>query len=280
MRGQNGRYKPRRAPRACPLGRVDRFARSGQTARMQPQNNPFGPYGQGPSFAPGSHADPRAQLASGVEQFMARVNAWMAAGVGVTALVAFLISENSALMYKLFATPLWWVVAFAPLIFVWIFASRVHNMAPTTATVLFLVYAALNGISLSIIFIAYSLGSIASVFAITVAMYGSLSLFGFVTKRDLQPMGKFLFMALIGMIFTSLFFLFVPGMMGSTAYLIYNVIGVLLFSALTAYDTQKIKQLYLMNGGRGNLAIVGALELYLDFINLFLFLLRLFGNRE
>lgn len=261
----------------APRGRVDRLSRSVQTARMQPQHNP---YGQGPSFVPGSYANPQAQLASGVEQFMARVNAWMAAGVGVTALVAFLISENSALMVRLFTTPLWWVIAFAPLIFVWIFASRVHKMAPTTATALFLVYAALNGVSLSIIFVAYSLGSIASVFAITVAMYGSLSLLGFVTKRDLQPMGKFLFMALIGMLFTSLFFLFVPGMMGSTAYLIYNVIGVLLFSALTAYDTQKIKQIYLMNGGQGNLAIVGALELYLDFINLFLFLLRLFGNRE
>lgn len=251
---------------------------------MQPhssQHDPYGqrnPYAQSQQYAPGISGDPRAQLASGVDQFMTRVNVWMAAGVGVTGLVAFIISLNEALVFTLLATPLRWVVFLAPLAFVWIFASRVHTMKPSTATGLFLTYAALNGVSFSAIFIVYSLGSIATVFAITTIMYGSLAMWGFATKRDLSAWGKFLFMALIGMIISGLFFMFVPGMMGSTAYLIYNVIGVLLFSALTAYDTQKIKQMYLMNGGAGNLAILGALELYLDFINLFLFLLRLFGG--
>jgi FtsH-binding integral membrane protein len=245
------------------------------------QHDPNGqrnPYAQAQQYAPGYSGDPRAQLAAGVDQFMTRVNTWMAAGVGITGLVAFVISLNEALVFTLLATPLKWVVFLAPLAFVWIFASRVHTMKPSTATGLFLFYAALNGVSFSAIFIVYSLGSIATVFAITTIMYGSLSLWGFVTKRDLSAWGKFLFMGLVGMLISGLFFMFVPGVMGSTVYLIYNVIGVLLFSALTAYDTQKIKQMYLMNGGAGNLAILGALELYLDFINLFLFLLRLFGG--
>jgi FtsH-binding integral membrane protein len=249
---------------------------------MQPsQHDPHGqrnPYAQAPQYAPGLSADPRAQLASGVDQFMIRVNTWMAAGVGVTGLVAFLVSLNEALVFTLLLTPLKWVVFLAPLAFVWFFASRVHTMKPETAIGLFLLYAGMIGVALSGIFIVYSLGSIATVFAITTIMYGSLAFWGFVTKRDMSGWGKFLFMALIGMFISGLFFMIVPGMMGKTVYLVYNVIGVLLFSALTAYDTQKIKQIYLMNGGAGNLAILGALELYLDFINLFLFLLRLFGG--
>jgi FtsH-binding integral membrane protein len=253
---------------------------------MQPhssQQDPYGqrnPYAQAPQYAPGYSADPRAQLASGVDQFMTRVNTWMAAGVGVTGLVAYIVSLDAALVRTLLMTPLRWVVFLAPLIFVWVFASRVHKMKPSTATGLFIAYAALNGVAFSAIFIVYSLGSIATVFAITTMMYGSLALWGYVTKRDLSAWGKFLFMGVIGLFISGLFFMIVPGMMGKTVYLVYNVIGVLLFAGLTAYDTQKIKQMYLMNGGAGNLAILGALELYLDFINLFLFLLRLFGNRD
>jgi FtsH-binding integral membrane protein len=249
---------------------------------MQPhsQHDPHGqrnPYAQAQQYAPGYSPDPRA-LAPGVDQFMTRVNTWMAAGVGVTGLVAFLVSQDEALVRTLLLTPLKWVVFLAPLAFVWFFASRVHTMKPNTAIGLFLLYAGMIGVALSGIFIVYSLGSIATVFAITTIMYGSLAFWGYVTKRDMSGWGKFLFMALIGMFISGLFFMIVPGMMGKTVYLVYNIIGVLLFSALTAYDTQKIKQIYLMNGGAGNLAILGALELYLDFINLFLFLLRLFGG--
>jgi FtsH-binding integral membrane protein len=249
------------------------------------QRSPYGqqnPYGQAPeahSYAPGGPSvDPRAQLASGVDKFMTRVNLWMAAGVGVTGLVAFLVSLDVQLVYTLLMTPLRWVVFLAPLVLVFVIAGRVHKMSPTTAVGVFLAYAALNGLAFSSIFLVYSLGSIATVFATTTIMYGSLAMWGYVTKRDLSAWGKFLFMGLIGLVVSGLFFMFIPGVMCSTAYLIYNVIGVLLFSALTAYDTQKIKQIYLVNGGAGNLAIQGALTLYLDFINLFLFLLRLFGG--
>ena len=247
---------------------------------MQPhmQQDP----GQDPQqYAPGAYTvDPRAQLAAGVDQFMTRVNAWMAAGVGITGLVAFLVSTNEALMFNLLMTPLRWVVFLAPLAFVWIFASRVQKMAPTTAIALFLVYAALVGVMLSSIFVVYSLGSIASVFGITTIMYGSLAMWGYVTKKDLSAWGKFLFMALIGLIVSSIFFMFVPSVMNSTVSFVFNIVGVLIFSGLTAYDTQKIKQTYLVRGGGGNLAILGALTLYLDFINLFLFLLHLFGGRD
>ncbi len=209
---------------------------------------------------------------------MSRVNTWMAAGVGVTGLVAFLVSLDPSLVYTLLMTPLRWVVFLAPLVMVFVVAARVHKMKPSTAIAVFLAYAALNGLAFSSIFLVYSLGSIATVFATTAIMYGALALWGYATKRDLSAWGKFLFMGLIGLIVSGLFFMFVPGVMGSTAYLVYNVIGVLIFSGLTAYDTQKIKQIYLVNGGAGNLAILGALTLYLDFINLFLFLLRLFGG--
>jgi len=247
---------------------------------MQPQPH-HDPHAPGPQYAPGApQVDPRAQLASGVDQFMTRVNAWMAAGVGLTGLVAFAVSTQEQLLYALFGGPLIWLFILGPIAFVWIFASRVQSMKPSTAIGLFLLYAAINGVSLSAIFIIYSLGSIATVFAITAIMYGSLAMWGYVTKRDLSAWGKFLFMGLIGLIVSGLAFMFIPGIAGSTAYLIYNVIGVLLFSALTAYDTQKLKQIYLTRGGAGNLAIIGALMLYLDFINLFLFLLRLFGGDD
>lgn len=209
---------------------------------------------------------------------MIRVNTWMAAGVGVTGLIAFLVSRSPTLIATLLGTNLVWAVMFAPLVMVFIVASRVHKMKPNTAIAVFLAYAALNGLAFSTIFLVYSLGSIASVFAITTVMYGSLALWGYVTKRDLSAWGKFLFMGVVGLFVSMIFFMFVPSAMNSTVYLIMNVIGVLLFSALTAYDTQKIKQIYLVNGGAGNLAISGALTLYLDFINLFLFLLRLFGG--
>ncbi|HLT40356.1 MAG TPA: Bax inhibitor-1/YccA family protein [Enhygromyxa sp.] len=252
---------------------------------MYPNPSQHDPHGQrnpyDPSFAPGvPSVDPRAQLASGVDQFMTRVNVWMAAGVGLTGLVAWLVSLDMSLVYMLLGTPLRWVVFLAPLIMVFVFAARVHKMKPGTAIAVFLLYAALNGLAFSSIFLVYNLGSIAMVFATTAVMYGSLALWGYATKRDLSAWGKFLFMGLIGLIVTGLLFMFVPSMMSSTMYLVYNVIGVLIFAGLTAYDTRKIKQIYLVNGGAGNLAISGALSLYLDFINLFLFLLRLFGSRD
>ena len=172
----------------------------------------------------------------------------------------------------------------AVFIFVMIFASRLHKMSSTTATVVFLAFSVIMGVSLAPVALIYTGESIASVFAITSITYGALAFWGFTTKRDLAPMGKFLFMLLIGMVVSGVVMVVMQLGFGMTfnpvVFMVRAGIGVLLFAGLTAYDTQKIKQIYLMNGGAGNLAISGALTLYLDFINLFLFLLRLFGNRN
>jgi FtsH-binding integral membrane protein len=249
---------------------------------MQPQQH--NPYGHGPQYAPGVSADPRAQLSTGVEQFMIRVNAWMAAGVGLTGLAAFAVAQSQALLQTLFTGGMVWVTLFAPFVFVLIFASRLERMSSTAATVTFLAFSVIMGVSLAPVAIVYTGESIASVFAITAVTYGALAFWGFTTKRDLAPMGKFLFMVLIGMFVSGIVMLVMQLGFGMTinpvVFMIRAGIGVLLFAGLTAYDTQKIKQIYLVNGGAGNLAISGALTLYLDFINLFLFLLRLFGNRD
>ena len=249
---------------------------------MQPQQQ--NPYGQGPQYAAGVGTDPRAQLASGVEQFMIRVNAWMAAGVGLTGVAAFAVAQSTSLLQTLFTGGMVWVTLFAPFIFVMIFASRLHKMSSTTATVVFLAFSVIMGVSLAPVALIYTGESIASVFAITSITYGALAFWGFTTKRDLAPMGKFLFMLLIGMVVSGVVMVVMQLGFGMTfnpvVFMVRAGIGVLLFAGLTAYDTQKIKQIYLMNGGAGNLAISGALTLYLDFINLFLFLLRLFGNRN
>jgi hypothetical protein len=259
---------------------------------MQPhpsQHDPNGqrnPYAQpGPQQAPGAYTgDPRAQLASGVDQFMIRVNAWMAAGVGLTGLAAYAVSQSTALLEMLFTGGMVWLTMFAPLIFVMIFASRLNKMKPATAVAMFLAFAVVMGVSLAPIFIIYTGGSITSVFAITAVTYTALALYGYMTKRDLSAWGKILFMGVIGLIVSSIAMMVMTRGFNMTInplfFMVFNMIGVLIFAALTAYDTQKIKQIYLVNGGAGNLAIVGALTLYLDFINLFLFLLRLFGNRN
>ncbi|MCA9699239.1 MAG: Bax inhibitor-1 family protein, partial [Myxococcales bacterium] len=251
---------------------------------MQPhpsQQDPYGrqnPYnqgqpGQGPSFAPGAYADPRAQLATGVDKFMTGVNAWMAAGVGITGLAAWLVAQSEELLLTLFTGGMGWVTIFAPLIFVWIFASRIHSMKPGTATAVFLIFSAIMGVSLAPIFIIYTGASITSVFAITAVTYAALAFWGFTTKRDLSAMGKFLFMGLIGLVVSGIVMIVMTRgfhmAINPVFFMARAMIGVLIFAGLTAYDTQKIKQIYLVNGGAGNLAIVGALELYLDFINLF-----------
>jgi FtsH-binding integral membrane protein len=250
---------------------------------MQPHQSPDygpgpqsrGPY-QGPQFAPGASIDPRAQLSAGVDRFMAGVLAWMAAGLGVTGGIAFALSLFPDVVLGIFMSPLRWVVLLAPVVFVWVFASRAPRMSPSTALGAFLVYAALNGVFFAHIPLFFSATSIFSVFVVTSIMFAATALFGYVTKKDLSGWGRFLFMAVIGLIVAMIVSMFVPGMS-----LWINILGVLLFSGLTAYDTQKIRQIYLVNGGVGNLAILGALNLYLDFINIFVFLLHLFGgNRD
>ena len=229
-----------------------------------------------PNFAPGAYVDPRAQLASGVDRFMSNVFMWMAAGLGVSAAAAALPALDGyrtiAMLFE--SVPfMQWILLLAPLPMVFFLSARMWKMSPTGALLGFFAFAALEGLSLFWIPIVYDMGSIIGVFGVTSVMFASLALFGYVTKRDLGPMGNFLFMALIGLIVASLVNVFVGGMS-----MIIAGVGVLIFAGLTAWDTQNLKQLYLERGGEGNLAVYGALTLYLDFINIFLFLLRLFGG--
>ncbi|GGF00701.1 Bax inhibitor-1/YccA family protein [Stappia taiwanensis] len=186
----------------------------------------------------------------------------------------------SSLGYTIYASPLKWVVMLAPLAMVFFLSFRIQSMSASTAQTTFWAYAALMGVSLSSIFLVYTGGSIARVFFITAASFGALSLFGYTTKKDLSAWGSFLFMGLIGIIIASLVNLFLAS---SALQFAISVIGVLVFAGLTAYDTQQIKEMY--DGADGSevaakKSIMGALRLYLDFINLFLMLLQLFGNRE
>lgn len=219
------------------------------------------------------------EIDQGLRAYMLKVYNYMAGALGLTGIVAFAASSSPALMQVLFGTPLAWVVMLAPLGFVWYFSAKVHSMSQQGAQTSFFVFAALMGLSLSTIFIAYTGASIARAFFITAATFGAMSLYGYTTKKDLSGWGSFLFMGLIGIILASLVNLFLQ----STALqFAVSVIGVLLFTGLTAYDTQRIKQTYYQLSGDSlaKSAIIGALSLYMDFINLFIMLLRLVGDRR
>ncbi|MBO0346762.1 Bax inhibitor-1/YccA family protein [Roseibium limicola] len=180
----------------------------------------------------------------------------------------------------LYGSPLKWVVMLAPLGMVMFLSFRIQSMSASAARTTFLVYAAVMGISLSSIFLVYTGGSIARVFFITSAAFAGLSLFGYTTKKNLSGMGSFLMMGLIGIVIASIVNIF----LGSSALqFAISVIGVLVFAGLTAYDTQQIKEMYFHGDGEEasmKKSIMGALRLYLDFINMFLMLLQLFGNRD
>ncbi|HVV93781.1 MAG TPA: Bax inhibitor-1/YccA family protein [Hyphomicrobiales bacterium] len=182
--------------------------------------------------------------------------------------------------YGLFVSPLKWVIVLAPLGLVFYLSARISNMSVSGAQIAFWVFAALMGLSLSTVFLVYTQASIARVFFITAASFGALSLYGYTTKRDMTGMGSFLFMGLIGIIIASLVNIFLHS---SALQFVVSVAGVLIFAGLTAYDTQRIKEMYYQGDSTlvmGRKAIMGALSLYLDFINLFMMLLRLFGNRN
>jgi FtsH-binding integral membrane protein len=217
----------------------------------------------------------------------------MASGVAITGVVAYAIYAMSVVTGTdgavtgltpfgtfMFASAFKWVVIFAPLAMVFYLAMRIGKMSLGAAQVAFWVFAALMGASISSIFLVYAGESIARVFFISAAAFGALSLWGYTTSKDLSGWGSFLFMGLIGIIIASLVNLFI----GSTALqFAVSVIGVLVFAGLTAYDTQQIKEMYSANDDgtmSGRKAVMGALRLYLDFINLFLMLLQLFGDRR
>jgi len=224
---------------------------------------------------------------------MLRVYNYMASGVAITGVVAYAIYAMSvvtgpdgavtgltAFGNLMFASAFKWVVIFAPLAMVFYLSFRISNMSLTTAQICFWVFSALMGASISSIFLVYAGESIARVFFITAASFGALSLWGYTTSKDLSGWGSFLFMGLIGIIIASLVNLFIAS---SALQFAVSVIGVLVFAGLTAYDTQQIKEMYSVNDDgtvAGRKAVMGALRLYLDFINLFLMLLQLFGDRR
>ncbi|KAB2944204.1 MAG: Bax inhibitor-1/YccA family protein [Hyphomicrobium sp.] len=213
---------------------------------------------------------------------------YMAAGVALTGIAAYLtwsfaVADGQLTPFgqMLYNSPLKWVVMLAPLGFVLYMSFSAERMSVGAAQLAFWLFAAVMGVSLSSIFLVFTGQSITQIFFITAATFGALSLWGYTTKRDISGWGSFLFMGLIGIILASLVNLFLQS---SGLQFAVSVIGVLVFAGLTAYDTQRIKDGYLMVAGNAELAaksaIMGALSLYLDFINMFMMLLNLFGNRE
>ncbi len=215
--------------------------------------------------------------------------AWAISGLSVTtdpsAAVAQLSQDKylTQLGYALYASPLKWVVMFAPLAFVFGFGAMINRMSAATAQVVFYAFAAVMGISISSIFLVFTGYSIAQVFLITSIAFAGLSLWGYTTKKDISGWGSFLIMGVIGLVVASIVNIFLAS---SALMFAISAIGVLIFAGLTAYDTQKIKTEYLAHAHHGDTewlgkaAIMGALSLYLDFINMFMMLLSLFGNRQ
>ena len=222
-----------------------------------------------------------ASIDQGLRSYMLGVYNYMALALAATGAVAFATASSPALMQAVFGTPLKWVVMLAPLGMVILMSMRVERMSAGALQAAYWSFSALMGLSLSTIFLAYAGADIARTFFVTAAAFGALSLYGYTTKKDLTGFGSFLFMGLIGVVLASLVNLFVQS---SAMEFVVSVIGVLVFAGLTAYDTQRIKELYYHASAGGEAAakisIMGALSLYLNFINMFLMLLRLFSNRE
>ncbi|MFP1643163.1 Bax inhibitor-1/YccA family protein [Pontitalea aquivivens] len=230
-----------------------------------------------------SQAGARAALIDeGLRAHMNKVYGLMSIGMLVTGAVAWFVGTNDQLLAAIWGSGLKWVVMFAPLAVVFAFSAMLHRMSAATAQLVFFGYAALMGLSISFIFAAYTGVSIAQTFLVTAIAFAGLSLYGYTTKRDLSGMGTFLMMGLIGLIVASIVNIFLAS--SAMAFAI-SVIGVLIFAGLTAYDTQNIKNTYLQLAQTdadflGKAAIMGALQLYLDFLNMFMFLLQFLGNRE
>ena len=221
-----------------------------------------------------------ATIDEGLRAYMLKVYNYMGSALLLSGIIAYAVAHTPALMQAIFGTPLMWVVMLAPLGLVMFLGARINKMSAGAAQATFWIFAALMGASLASIFAVYTQTSIVRVFMITAVTFGAMSLWGYTTKKDLSGMGSFLMMGLIGIIVASLVNIFLQS---SMMHWVISVIGVLVFTGLTAYDTQKIKNNYYEGDGEavmGKKAIMGALTLYLDFINLFLMLLHLFGNRE
>ena len=215
----------------------------------------------------------------GLRDYMLRIYNYMASGLALTGIVAYVFAQ-SGLYIAIARTPLIWLVMLAPLGLVMWLSYGINRMQAATAQAIFWVYAALMGVSLASVFLVFTGESVARVFFITAGTFGAMSLYGYTTQRDLSQWGSFLFMGLIGIIIASLVNLFLAS---SALQFAISVIGVVVFVGLTAYDTQSIKEMYFESDDAqtaGKKAVMGALRLYLDFINLFMMLLQLFGTRR
>ena len=216
-----------------------------------------------------------------IARFFNSVYAWMAAGLGLTAAVAWWVSLQPELMQSIFRGPVLIFLVIAQLVLVWTVAGAINRIGATVATVLFMVYAALNGLLFSVILAFYAHALIFSAFVVTAAMFGATSLYGFVTKRDLTGLGAFMFMGLVGLVIASFVSIFWHP---TFLTVIMNYVGVAVFVGLSAYETQRLKYIAVQTQNdpamAARLSISGALTLYLDFINLFLFILRIMSNND
>ena len=221
-----------------------------------------------------------AAAAERVTDFLRKVYGWMGAGLAITALVALQVAGSPAILSRLVSNQfLFMGLMLAELGLVFYLSARAARLAPTTAMGLFVVYAALNGVTLSFVFLAYTGESVTNAFVVTAGMFGAMALYGSTTKRSLAGVGQFAFMGLVGVVLASLVGLFWHS---DALQFVISVAGVIVFTGLAAWDAQRLKGMALATpeGQIGSYAIVGALALYLDFINLFLSLLRLFGSRR
>lgn len=251
-------------------------------------NSPFR-YGAQPQGYAGSQVE----VDQGLRSFMLGVYNNMVVGLGISGLVALGLNMIAVAGYQgskpllsptgqfLYASPFKWVLMLAPLAFIFVFSFRMDRMSASSARTMFWAFAAVMGASMSSLMLVFTGASVVRVFFITAATFGALSLYGYTTKRSLSGMGSFLIMGLIGIIIASLVNLFLAS---SALQFAISVLGVLIFAGLTAYDTQKLKEMYLYSGldaeGAAKMSINGALTLYLDFINMFQFLLSLLGDRR
>ena len=222
------------------------------------------------------------ELSEAFPVLMRKVYVWMAFALLITGMTAYYVATSPTLMNAILTNKvLFWGLLIAELALVFGVSAAINRLSLLTATLMFLLYSVINGATLSVIFLIYELSSIATVFFITAGTFGTMALIGYTTKTDLSSMGKILFMALIGIIIATLVNLFIKSD-GLTMILSY--LGVLVFVGLTAWDSQKIKQMLMqatdVDEGTQKIALLGALTLYLDFVNLFIYLLRIFGKRR
>lgn len=213
---------------------------------------------------------------------MRKVYVWMAMALAITGICAYGVAGSPSILQMIYGNPMTiWILFAAELGLVFYTTARINRLSLTTATTLFIIYSALNGVTLSSIFLVYSMSSIAKVFFITAGTFGAMATYGYFTKTDLSKFGSILIMALIGLILATVVNIFMKSAMFD---MILSYIGVLIFVGLTAWDSQKIKEMLAvqtdMSEGAQKIALMGALTLYLDFINLFLYLLRIFGSKD